>query len=505
MSTRARFALAVLAGVLRFLAVPGFDQWYCAFLYLVPLLFAIEGVPVRRALELGLAFGLTGNVCGYFWLVGTLRNFSGFPLPLGIAIYLVLCLYQAGEYVLSTFLVHRALGRGFPHLLAVPAAVVATELIYPLLFPNYVGNALHRVPLLIQVADLGGALLVSVLAATVNVGIHAAIRALLRRERLPRRDLAVAGGALAATLLYGAWRIPRVEAAMAASPRLVVGLVQVNMGMFEKGREPAEGHSRHLEQSRELLAREPEIGLMVWPESAFNFTVPEVPNLAPFVTRGDVPVPLLFGGVRIERDAADRTRIFNAAFLIDARGNVTGTYDKTYLLLFGEYLPFGETFPALYELSPATGRFTAGSRLDPLPLGPFRISALVCYEDILPRFVNHAVAHARPHLLVNLTNDAWFGKTVEPEIHLGLAKLRAVEHRRFLVRSTNTGVSAIVDPIGRVTVRGGVFTRESLHGEVRLMDGATVYETAGDAVGFAAILGVLAMTLVGGRKRGGAK
>jgi apolipoprotein N-acyltransferase len=125
-----------------------------------------------------------------------------------------------------------------------------------------------------------------------------------------------------------------------------------------------------------------------------------------------------------------------------------------------------------------------------LPLGPYRIGVLICYEDILPGFARRVVRETRPHLLVNLTNDAWFGDTNEPWIHLALAKLRAVEHRRFLARATNTGVSAVIDPAGRVVTRSGTFTRETLQAEVALLDTTTVYARVGDWPSWAAVLAV---------------
>jgi apolipoprotein N-acyltransferase len=99
----------------------------------------------------------------------------------------------------------------------------------------------------------------------------------------------------------------------------------------------------------------------------------------------------------------------------------------------------------------------------------------------LPSLVNRTVRHANPDLLVNLTNDAWFGDTTEPWIHLALAQLRAIEHRRFLVRSTNSGVSGIIDAAGRVVLHGGTFREEALVGSVRFVRAQTIYEALGDA------------------------
>jgi apolipoprotein N-acyltransferase len=174
---------------------------------------------------------------------------------------------------------------------------------------------------------------------------------------------------------------------------------------------------------------------------------------------------------------------------------VRSTYDKTYLLMFGEYLPFGDMFPVLYELSPNSGRFTAGAHVRPLTLGPWRISTPVCYEDVLARFTRKMVREAKPHVLINLTNDAWFGDTQEPSIHLALSKFRAIEHRRYLARATNSGISAVVDPMGRVVARTGVLTRENIRYDVPMLEGETLYGSLGDWPGWLALGAILWMLI----------
>ena len=109
-----------------------------------------------------------------------------------------------------------------------------------------------------------------------------------------------------------------------------------------------------------------------------------------------------------------------------------------------------------------------------------KVSILICYEDILPGFTNRAVASADSEMLINITNDAWFGDTTEPWEHLALAKFRAIEHRKYLVRSTNSGVSAIVDPNGNTVTESKTFVAEAKQETLHWMKGGTVYETVGD-------------------------
>jgi len=179
-------------------------------------------------------------------------------------------------------------------------------------------------------------------------------------------------------------------------------------------------------------------------------------------------------------DDARRYILYNSALLTDRKGAVVGRFDKQRLVMFSESMPFGETFPILYEWSPNSGKFVPGTRFDPLTFGEHQVATIICYEDIIPGFVNRIVNNGDPDLIANLTNDAWFGDTTEPWIHLALSQLRAVEHRRYFVRSTNSGVSAVIDPVGRVVKHGGTFEEQALLAEIAWLKGKTVYELLGD-------------------------
>ncbi len=260
--------------------------------------------------------------------------------------------------------------------------------------------------------------------------------------------------------------------------------MQGNLGLIEKREEPAESLRRHLDLTSDL--KQKGVEFVVWSESSVAVIFPERDYRAMMREQftHSIGMPAIFGSVLFSEGALQQ-QLYNTALSVDARGEVTGRYDKEFLLAFGEYLPLGDVFPKLYEWSPNSGHFTPGTTVDPLliTLGGMThpVSALVCYEDILPSFTNHVVAVAKPDLLVNMSNDAWFGDSSEPWEHLALAQLRAVEHRRYMVRSTNSGVSAIIDPVGRVMVHGKTFDAEALDAVVHWLHDGTVYEAIGDA------------------------
>jgi apolipoprotein N-acyltransferase len=269
---------------------------------------------------------------------------------------------------------------------------------------------------------------------------------------------------------------------------LKVGIVQANMGIFDKTAQPLEGLRRHREQSLEVEAEG--VDLIVWPESGYYYALhPAMHNVKQQVL-GRLQTPLLFGGMRVVYDSDGKEQVFNSAFLTDSTGEVTASYDKTHLVAFGEFLPLGDLMPWMYQLSPQTSHFYRGTHVRPMPIRGMRLGTLICYEDILPQFVRR-VMDQHPDILINLTNDAWFGNSREPRIHLALATFRAVEQRRYLVRATNTGISAIIDPVGRVLGETPTFARANLVGTVKPMQGLTFYQQVGDWPGYLSVLVVV--------------
>jgi apolipoprotein N-acyltransferase len=478
------FGAAALAGILYWMAFPGVELWPLAFVAWVPLIVAMHGqTPVRAAL-LGGTAGLTMNVAGHIWLQQMLQTFSGFPSVVCFFFLCVVCAYQGGRIGLLGWLYGRATARSWPPSLVFGAAFVASELLYPVLFPWYYSATVHAVPVLSQLGDVGGPILVGLVLVTPNIALGEVAVALFERRAWRREPAIAASATLAAALVYGVVRIHGVDAATAAAPGATVGVVQANMGLLEKRHSFDEGIRRHLSLSQQ--AREQGADFLVWSETSAMHAVRDESYRAELRGLGArIGAPAIFGSVIVKPVSDERQYVlYNSAVSTDAAGAVEGRYDKQYLLTFGEYLPFGDSLPILYKWSPNSGHFTPGTSLEPLILDlhgtAHPISALICYEDILPRFTNAAVHHADPELLVNLTNDAWFGDTAEPWEHLALSQMRAIEHRRYLVRGTNSGVSAVVDPVGRVVVHSGTFREEAIHAPIHWMRGKTGYELLGD-------------------------
>jgi apolipoprotein N-acyltransferase len=479
-SRRTAYLLAFATGTLYFLGFAGTDIWPCALVALAPMVVAMEGQTSRRCFEIGAIAGFTMNMMGFYWLYGMLKTFSGFPGPICLLFMSLLCAYQGGRIALFGWLAGRARERRWPATLAIVLAFAASELLYPLLFPWYFAASVHQVPVLSQLGEAGGPYIVGLVLAAPSLALAELF--LARRQRRPLSRWLVGAGLATPIVaaLVGVVRIAQVDARVRASEKVHVGIVQGNMPLLQKRDDHVESLRRHMRMTEELRAKGAEFA--VWSESAVMWSIPEddYDNYLQFLFTRRLGIPALFGALLVARDPAGR-RAYNVALATDGAGRVVGRYDKHYLLAFGEYIPFGESFPVLYEWSPNSGHLTPGTSIDPLTLAGHPVSALVCYEDILPSFVNNAVNHGKPEMIINVTNDAWFGDTTEPWIHLALAKMRAIEHRRYLLRSTNSGVSAVIDPVGRVVAHSGTYRQETVDAIAHWMKGPkTIYEIVGD-------------------------
>jgi apolipoprotein N-acyltransferase len=486
-----------------FLATATFDLWPLAWFALVPLLVAIRDATPRRAFGLGTLCGVVTNAGGFYWINGLLERFGHMPFYAALPLFALLVTYQGLLFGLFALGVRR-LGEHFPVTLVAPLTMVALELVYWLIFPWYYAITQAWVTPVIQVAELGGPLAVTFVLVLVNGALY---DLLTIRPRPWRRALA-AGLVVAASVGFGLVRIAQVRAGRAAAPKLKVGLVQANFGILE-------GRRRRLAQlelaterrlSAELEAQGAE--LVVWPESAYPYwydraQTEDYSDERQTVSRG-LHIPLIIGALTQDADAPYP---YNSALLVQPGGHLAGRFDKNYLLLFGEYIPFYESIPWFKRWVPEASNLARGRDVTAFPVGPYRVAPMICYEDIIPRF-GRRLAALHPQLFVNITNDAWFGRTSEPWQHLALAVFRAVEHRVDLVRAVNTGVSAFIDATGRVYRQSDAVDPELTPGqgpvtlldEVAMVEAHGLYGVLGDSFGYADALALAALAVVAWRR-----
>jgi apolipoprotein N-acyltransferase len=450
-------ALSTLSGCLWFLAVTPFDLSALAWIAAVPMFMAIERAgSYRRALFLGWWAGLIETAGGFYWLIDVMQRFADFPWVGAAAVFLLFCATRAIIFLLFTAVVCAIRRRvKVPMALLGPVVMVGCEFVVPQLFPcgQWISQAWN--PVIIQISELTGAPGVTALLMMVN-GVLYDLTVNARAARYP----AIACGALlAAALVFGVIRMRQIDEVVAQAPRLKVGLVQPNFPYNISGEFSREEALRQLNALQEQSRRLEQAGaeLVVWSEGSFPVAVPRdfsadfSPDSPAMIRRGFV-VPTMIGADMYDAQHDDA---FNSAVLLDKSGKVAGRYDKVRLLAFGEYIPGIDAFPWLRKLLPAgAGRFTAGAGPGVVSLQGsqdrvWKLGPVICYEDILQGFLR-GVGQLHPNLLVNLTSDSWFGAETEPWQHLALAVFASVELRVSMVRAVNSGISAFIDPNGRV-------------------------------------------------------
>jgi apolipoprotein N-acyltransferase len=222
----------------------------------------------------------------------------------------------------------------------------------------------------------------------------------------------------------------------------------------------------------------------VWPETAAPFFFQDTNKMQSEIL--DVARIsenwLLFGSPSYQRDCdgdAACLSFLNSAFLLSPQGKILGRYDKVHLVPYGEYVPLRKMFPFINKLVIGVGDFRSGEGYNPLTMNDHKLGVLICYEGIFPE-ASRAYKKKGADLLVNITNDAWFGSTSAPYQHLSMTVFRAVENRLYIVRSANTGISAIIDPTGRIVAQTELFERTALRDAIKFINNKTFYSVYGD-------------------------
>jgi apolipoprotein N-acyltransferase len=417
------------------------------FVFLVPLLLAVEGRGPVRAFRAFFFFFLLSYLLILYWIPRVMALYGGTTWLLGIVGLACLAAFLALLSALAGAAIARivARGGGFALALWVPALWVAKDLAIERVCGGFpwclAGYSQYRNAWFVQWAELGGIHLVSFLLVAANVLLYLLLKRRDRRAALTLvAFLAVAHGA-GLLLLRGS------EARRAGLAVVRAGIVQPNSDHdreydFVRSQETLD---RLFAVSRGLAAKG--AAFVVWPE----FTVPIYPLQASYYrrqfdafSRGHAP---LLAGFTDQRGSAG---VFNSVMLFQGGG--VATYDKVHLTPFGEYIPFRRGLFFVRKITDEIGDFSPGAGVRNLSLDGRPLSTPVCYEVIYPELVR-AMAAAGGQAIVTISNDSWFGDTSAPRQHLAMAALRAVENRRWLLRSTSNGISARVDPEGRIRDR----------------------------------------------------
>jgi apolipoprotein N-acyltransferase len=494
-NTITRAAMVGSSGLALAAAFPKFNINLLAWVAFVPLFYAIEGEPLRQVFGWAWLQGFVCYVFSLYWIEITLHRFAGVHeaiamLPM-LLLAAVVALYAAFAIWVAEFISRK---RRISLVITAPVAWAAVEWIrsfFPIGFPwNLLGESAYRMLYLVQFAEFTGTYGVSALIMLFNVVLFVV---LFRRET--RRVQMLALSALTVLMVaaegFGIWRVHQMDREPAKGS-LRIAMVQGDIPQSIKWNPNYLDQSVKVYFDQTALAARQGVDLVVWPEAAAAFLFqPHDDYPAEFA--GDaayrkallelarnMDVPILFGAPALGTEDGE-LGFYNRAYMVSALGKVAGYYDKIQLVPFGEYVPlkgvlgffvrrvvhgFGDMFP---------GRTQTIFQVKGAKLG-----VLICYESVFPNLTRLAVKKGAD-ILLNITNDAWYGRSSAPYQLLAMTAMRAIETKVPIVRVANTGISAVILPTGKITAPTPLFKRGTEIEDVKWRPERTVYTAFGDA------------------------
>lgn len=518
--------LPALSGGLLVLSFPKYEISILAWISLVPLMIdlTVKKISGGAAFKKGYFTGMIYFFGTLYWIHHSVHHYGGLSLVPSIMAVLLLSAYLSLYTGLFSFLLLKIHSKTFyPLLIIAPSLWVSLEYIRTYFLTGFpwssIGYTQYKTLTLIQIADITGIYGISFLVVAINGAFVDIILLKKRTEDLPFYPLApkLAGFllliiALIATLIYGNWRLKeKIDQRIAK-----IGIVQGNIPQDKKWdlafQDEVMNIYKHL--SEEII-RKDSPDLLVWPETAVPFIFRENKALTPssgnqipdikdineklsidlieFVK--EMNTYLLFGSIRMISEAGNDF-FTNSAFLLSGDGKVTYIYDKIHLVPFGEYVPLRSILFFIDKITVGVGDYRPGkeSKIALLPAG--RFSTLICYEIIFPGLVRKSL-NKEGDFIVNITNDAWFGRSSGPYQHFSMAVFRAIENRKPVVRAANTGISGFIDSKGRILIQTPLFERTAITGEIGINDRITFYTKYGDLfVYFCLVISIMSLSRV---------
>jgi apolipoprotein N-acyltransferase len=475
--------LAVVSGIVLVLIFPSLNLKELSWVCLVPLLSAAHKKEPSKGFLLGCTAGSIFHLGLIYWVTVSMTTYGKLPVYLSIILLILFSIFLGLFIAIPMYLscyVQKVLKCGFT--LTLPFFWTAFEYIKSWFLTGFpwdnLGYSQFKALPVIQIADITGVYGISFLLVLANCAAFSLLQGLFIRKKIPYSEVVVTLSALALTLSYGQKRLNFFKESQ--GDQLKLAIIQPNIPQDLKW-DPSFLDETIDTYRRLTLKCAPEHpDMVVWPESStpFYFQSEDKYKVAVADIVKQVGAYLLLGSPSWELQLG-APRFFNSAFLISARNMIEGKYDKIHLVPYGEYVPLKKLFPFINKMVVGIGDFSPGSEIKNLQLPSCSFATLICYEIIFPDLVRKFVKKGA-HFIVNITNDAWFGRTSAPYQHLSMAVLRAVENRRYIARAANTGISAFIHPGGTILKQTKLFTQEVLPAIIFCRTQKTFYTLYGD-------------------------
>jgi apolipoprotein N-acyltransferase len=496
--------LAAVSGLLLFLSFPKYGSGIVAWMALIPLFFALKDAQPKEGFRIGFLTGLIAHVGILYWIAYVVVQYGNLPIYVGISAMLLLAAYLSLYTACFAMGIVFLRGKGIPLFLSAPLLWTILEYSRSHLLTGFPWeNLAHSQYLyrnLIQISDITGTYGISFAIVLINAVLYDLLSVRYQRRFLFTKAI-TACIMITLIFVYGHIRTETISELLKKAPCLDVSLVQGNIDQNLKWNSLYQLQTIDIYRSLSLKSVQSGGGLIIWPETAVPFYFQQLDQMQEAVvdiakTTGSA---LLFGSPSYEREQANISYM-NSAFLLKPDGTLVGRYDKVHLVPYGEYVPLRRYFPFIGKLVTGVGDFKPGKGFYPLSINGHRLGVLICYEGIFPEVAGD-YKRKGAELLVNITNDAWFGRTSAPTQHLSMTVFRAIENRLYLVRAANTGISAIIDPTGEIISSTGLFERTVLRGDVKIIDESTCYAAYGDLFVYVCAFVLLSIYILSTQRR----
>lgn len=492
-TVRTQWILSLISGLMLAAAFPKISQGWLAWIGLVPLLLALRKSSGRSGFALACGTGTIAHLVMMYWTVHAMHEYGYVPIPQSISVLVLLAAVMGGFTGLFGWIVSWC-RRPLHALVVAPVAWVAVEFLRTWLFTGFpwelLGYSQYQYVWMIQVADLFGVYGLSGLIVLVNMVLALAILSWVEQPwqteavatSLTFRSGALASLMIVAVAVYGLISIRATDQRMQNAPKAHLSVIQGNIDQSIKWDSAFQVQTTAKYKNLSLAVAEKKVDLIIWPETATPFYLNQDALLTQMVMEGvkQANADFVIGSPSVDESRTDGQFFFNSAYLISSDGRVTGKYDKVHLVPFGEYVPLKRFLWFVDKLVAQVGDFKTGRKGHVLEHPKYRLGLQICYEIIFAE-LSRAMVQNGANLLVNITNDAWFGRTSAAYQHFSMAVFRAVENRRFLARAANTGISGFIDPCGRVLGTTALFEEATLTAEAALLEHRTFYSRWGDA------------------------
>ncbi|MFO7761445.1 MAG: apolipoprotein N-acyltransferase [Desulfobia sp.] len=479
-----------LSALLLYLSSPGPGYYLCAWFALVPLFWMCQQTePVKSSL-LGFLSGFFYYTLMLRWVTISLENYGHLPWWISWPAMLLLAAYMGLYLAIFCWIISCWLKR-YTLIWVAPVIWISLDFLRGFMFSGFpwqdLGYSQYSNPLLIQVADLVGYYGVTFLIVLVNTVIFSLlagfapffnIDSLRSNHTYPFRQSALALMLISSALVYS-FHQNNHYLSVGKQSGITTAIIQGSIDQEKKWRSgtACKTIDKYIDLSRQA-AEKSGLDLMIWPETAIPFLYPEnflmKKVIRETVNKGAYS---LLTGIPSYTNNGGKINYYNSALLIRS-GLQLSFYHKQHLVPFGEYIPFKEKLKLPGPLVQSIGNFSAGESSAPLPAGQAKLGIMICFESIFPELARKEVASGAD-LLINITNDAWFGYSGAPVQHMAMAVFRAVENRRSLARAANTGISCFISPAGHIKQKTPLFKPLFIRTELPLLQKRTVYNLYG--------------------------